>query len=202
LLADEENEFDLVILDFGVSGCEPTSFLAEVTERHETAPPGIGIVTEPSSETAAAALAGGFRHLWDGRRPPDELVFLANETTVRDHRHLRASRRFPCAVMVRFREEGGRWRHGLTHNVSISGLYVRTIMPPAPGAIVDIELTPPRVQRIATKARVAWRKAFCARTDRTVPTGMGLKLCEPELSVQKAMAIFALRLASDMTGMG
>jgi len=201
-LAEEDCDFDLVILDFGIPGCEPPSILAEVAERHETAPPGIGIVTNPSSEAAAAALAGGFRHLWDGRRPPDELVFLANEATVQDHGHLRASPRFPCAVMVRFREERGHWRHGLTHNVSISGLYVRTIMPPAPGALLDIELTPPGVQPIATKARVAWRKAFSARADRTVPTGMGLKLCEPELGVQKAMAVFALRLASDMSGMG
>ncbi|HEY3358686.1 MAG TPA: PilZ domain-containing protein [Polyangia bacterium] len=192
---------DLVVLDHRLPGCEPTSFLALAGERLGETPPGILLVDgEVSSETAAAALESGFRHLYDARRPPDELVFLANEATIRDHGRLRAAPRFPCAVLVRFREEGGRWRHGLSYNVSISGLFVRTIAPPPGNAVVDMELTPPGLAPIAARARVAWRKLFSARADRTVPTGMGLKLCEPGLDVQKAMAVFALQLAARVAG--
>jgi CheY-like chemotaxis protein len=200
-LATEDEGVDLVILDFALPGCDPTSFLALVAERLGAAPPGIGITAgAPSSQTVAAALASGFRHLVDPRRPPDELVFLANEATIRDHGRLRAAPRFPCAIVVRFREGDGPWRHGLSYNVSVSGLFVRTIRPPAAGAVLEIELTPPGHPRIAARARVAWRKLFSARADRTVPTGMGLKLCEPELDVQKALALFALQLAAEVAG--
>jgi DNA-binding response OmpR family regulator len=200
-LLQDEDEIDLVVLDFRLPGCEPTSFLAVAAERFGEAPAGIGVIDGGvSSETAAAALGSGYRHLYDARRPPDELVFLANEATNEHHGQRRAAPRFPCAVVVRFREERGRWRHGLSYNVSIFGLFVRTIAPPPSGVVVDMEFTPPGLPPIKARARVAWRKLFSARADRTVPTGMGLELCEPDLAVQKAMAVFALQLAAEVVG--
>jgi CheY-like chemotaxis protein len=188
---------DLAVVDFGLQSSDPASFLGLAAERLSEAPP-VGIAMlgpDTPPETAGAALANGYRHLYHVRRPPDELVFLANESTMRDHGRLRAAPRFPCAALVRFREPGGPWRHGLSYNISVSGLYVRTILPPAGASIIELEIQPPAGEVIATRARVAWRRPFAARANRSVPTGMGLKLCEPDLAVQRAMAVFVLQLA-------
>lgn len=139
LLLEEERGLDLLVLDFGLPGCEPTSFLALAEERlGGPPPPGIGMLPAAAEpEAAAAALTGGFRHLHCTTRPPDELVFLANESTVRDHARMRAAPRFPCAALVRFRPDAGGWRSALSHNISMSGLYVRTLLPPEPGQLLD-----------------------------------------------------------------
>jgi CheY-like chemotaxis protein len=188
---------DLVVIDFGLQRCDPASFLALAAERMAVPPPPGIAMLEPDTppETAAAALASGYRHLYHTRRPPDELVFLANESTMLDHGRLRAAARFPCAALVRFREAGGPWRHGLSYNVSVSGLYVRTILPPPGDTVVDVEIAPTSGGVIAARARVAWQRPFALRANRSVPTGMGLKLCEPDLEVQRAMAVFVLQLA-------
>jgi CheY-like chemotaxis protein len=188
---------DLVVVDFGLERADPVSFLGRAAERLTVAPP-VGIAMlgpDTRPETAGAALASGYRHLYHVRRPPDELVFLANESTMRDHGRLRATPRFPCAALVRFREAGGPWRHGLSYNISVSGLYVRTILPPAGDTVIDLEIEPPGGGVIAARARVAWCRPFAARANRSVPTGMGLKLCEPTLEVQRSMAVFVLQLA-------
>jgi DNA-binding response OmpR family regulator len=195
--AEGEEAIDLVIVDFDLPRGDPASLLAQATERMTVpAPTGIAMLTPGTPpETAAAALANGYRHLYHARRPADELIFLANEATVRDHGQQRAAPRFPCAALVRFRQPGGPWYAGLSYNVSISGLFVRTIVPPEAHEVLDVEVMPPGTGTIAARARVAWRRAFAARADRTAPTGMGLKLCEPDLAVQRAMAVFVLQLA-------
>jgi hypothetical protein len=174
-----------------------TLFRSLAAERLSVAPP-VGIAMlgpDTPPEAAAAALSSGYRHLYHVRRPPDELVFLANESTMRDHGRLRAAPRFPCAALVRFREAGGPWRHGLSYNISVSGLYVRTILPPPGDTVIDLEIWPASGEVIAARTRVAWRRPFAARANRSVPTGMGLKLCEPDLAMQRAMAVFVLQLA-------
>jgi DNA-binding response OmpR family regulator len=194
----EPRGYGLVVLDLGLPDCDPKSFVGDVQAKlGDVTPPAIAMIHAgvPAPRALAAAM-GGFRHTHDKRRPPDELVFLAHEASVTDHAKLRASPRLLCAVLVGFRREGGRWEYGLSHNLSLSGLYVRTIDPPPPQSIIDLEFTPPGTESpVTARGQVMWRKDFSARAVRASPTGMGLKLVEPDEATQRAMAAAAHELA-------
>jgi DNA-binding response OmpR family regulator len=187
----EPRGYGLVILDLGLPGCDPRAFMSQVQEKlGDAAPPALAMIHPgvPPGQALAASL-GGFRHTHDKRRPPDELVFLAHEASITDHAKLRASPRLLCAVLVGFRRQAGRWEYGLSHNLSLSGLYVRTIDPPPPKSLIDLEFTPPGTEApIRAQGQVMWRKDFSARAVRASPTGMGLKLEAPDEATQRAMA--------------
>ncbi|MBI5479383.1 MAG: PilZ domain-containing protein [Deltaproteobacteria bacterium] len=194
----EPRGYGLIILDLGLPGCDPRTFMVEVREKiGDATPPALAMIHAgvPAAQALAASI-GGFRHTHDKRRPPDELVFLAHEASITDHAKLRASPRLLCAILVGFRREGGRWEYGLSHNLSLSGLYVRTIDPPPQEAQVDLEFTPPGNEApVRTRGQVMWRKDFSARAVRASPTGMGLKLLDPDEATQRAMALAAHELA-------
>ena len=100
-------------------------------------------------------------------------------------------------MLVGFRPEGQRWEYGLSHNLSLQGLNVRTIDPPRVDTLLELEFTPPGTDRNLTpRARVAWRKDFAGRASRTAPTGMGLRLVDPDADVQRAMAAAVHHIAS------
>jgi DNA-binding response OmpR family regulator len=191
--------FGLIILDLGLPGCDPAALLKTAAATLGAAmPPAIAMThAGVPADRAVAATASGFRHVHDKRRSPDDLVFLAHEASVQDHAKLRTSPRLLCAVLVGFRREGGRWEYGLTHNISLSGLYVRTIDPPEPGSMLELEFMPPGSGApVTARARVAWRKDFSQRASRSSPTGMGLQIVEPSEVVQRAMALAVRQLAS------
>jgi DNA-binding response OmpR family regulator len=194
----EPRGYGLMVLDLGLPDCDPKTFVSDVQAKlADATPPAIAMIhaAVPAPRTVAAAM-GGFRHTHDKRRPPDELVFLAHEASVTDHAKLRASPRLLCALLVGFRREGGRWEYGLSHNLSLSGLYVRTIDPPPPESLIDLEFTPPGSESpLMARGQVMWRKDFSARAVRASPTGMGLKLVDPDEVTQRAMAVAAHELA-------
>ena len=194
----EPRGYGLMIVDLGLPGCDPKTFVSEVRDKlGDTTPPALAMIHPgvPAAQALAASI-GGFRHTHDKRRPPDELIFLAHEASITDHAKLRAAPRLLCAILVGFRREGGRWEYGLSHNLSLSGLYVRTIDPPPQQAQIDLEFTPPGSEApVRTRAQVMWRKDFSARAVRASPTGMGLKLVEPDEATQRAMALAAHELA-------
>jgi len=73
---------------------------------------------------------------------------------------------------------------------------VRTIDPPPTEAVIGLEFTPPGSDApIQARGQVMWRKDFSARAVRASPTGMGLKLVEPDETVQRAMAAAAHELS-------
>jgi DNA-binding response OmpR family regulator len=126
-------------------------------------------------QLALKALTSGFRSVHDKRRPPEDLVFLANEAAAGANKVLRSSPRLLCSTMVSWRAPGGPLELGLTHNLSRRGLYVRTIDPPAMGTTLQLTFTPPGCDgALELPARIAWRKEFAARAVRSYPTGMGL----------------------------
>jgi DNA-binding response OmpR family regulator len=186
--------FGLAIIDLGLPKCDAATLL----EVAATPPPAIAMShAGVHSERGSEALAHGYRHVHDKHRPPDELVFLANEASSRVAAPQRSSPRLLCATLVGFRREGGRWEYGLSHNLSQSGMYVRTIAPPPPGAALDLEFTPPGMTNpISCRGQVAWRKDFGQRALRTAPTGMGIKLLEPDETVRQAMTQAAKLLAT------
>jgi CheY-like chemotaxis protein len=190
--------YGLLVIDLDLVDGDPAGFIARARlALGEAMPPAIAMIhpgVEPA--TAAAAAGAGFRHLHDKRRAPDELVFLAHEASVTDHAKLRSSPRLLCAVLVGFRRPEGRWEYGLSQNLSLSGLYVRTIDPPQPGLVIDLDFTPPGCDDpIQARGQVMWRKDFAARAVRASPTGMGLKLVDPDESVQRGMALAARALS-------
>ncbi|HEY3358911.1 MAG TPA: PilZ domain-containing protein [Polyangia bacterium] len=194
--------YAIAIADLGLPRCEPARLLVDAREKLGAAPPpAIGMTHAGiAAETAAAAIAGGYRHIHDKRRPPDELVFLANEASTLDHAPMRSSPRLLCALLVGFRREGGRWEYGLSHNLSLAGMFVRTIDPPPRGAVLELEFTPPGCSSpLTARGEVAWRKDFSRRAERTAPTGMGLRLVDPDDAVQRAMAQAARLLAQGAT---
>lgn len=194
----EPRGYGLMIVDLGLPGCDAMSFVTRVRETlGDATPPALAMI-HPGVAPAQVlgATIGGFRHTHDKRRPPDELIFLAHEASISDHAKLRGSPRLLCAILVGFRREGGRWEYGLTHNLSLSGLYVRTIDPPPVTAEIDLELTPPGSEApVRTRGQVMWRKDFAARAVRASPTGMGVKLLDPDEATQRAMALAAHELA-------
>jgi hypothetical protein len=146
----------------------------------------------------AAALAHGYRHIHDKHRPPDELVFLANEASTPVDAPKRKAPRLPCAILVGFRRPGDRWEYGLSHYLSVAGMFLRTIDPPAAGTTLELEFTPPGgVENLTPRAEVAWSKDFSQRTRRTAPTGMGIKFIDPDPAVEQAMSQAMKLLASE-----
>jgi hypothetical protein len=113
---------------------------------------------------------------------------VANEARADVNKNLRAAPRLLCSSIVRWRAPGGPWELGLTHNLSLRGLYVRVIDPPKMGQSVELVLMPPGCNHeIEVHARVAWRKDFAARAVRSYPTGMGLAIDDMS---ERIVAIF------------
>ncbi|MCA9639932.1 MAG: hypothetical protein H6718_32045 [Polyangiaceae bacterium] len=115
----------------------------------------------------------------DGYAPPENVLFLANElgrTQGVDHR---ASARLLYGTRVDFRPAGlDQDDQGYTYNVSVGGLYVRTLNPPAE-QVVWLELTPPRSdRRVRLEAHVAWRREWGPNSTATVPPGFGAQITD------------------------
>lgn len=88
----------------------------------------------------------------------------------------RVRRRLPCTLDT---TEGH--RQGLVLNLSRSGLFVQTNLPPRPGTEVAVDLTGPEVgDRILVHAEVVWRRRLNSRMTGTATSGMGLRLQAPD----------------------
>ena len=69
------------------------------------------------------------------------------------------------------------WQLGFVYNLSAAGVFIRTLTPPAIGAVVDARIDlGPGSPKILTKARVAW--VHEALNDGGMPCGMGLTFGE------------------------
>jgi hypothetical protein len=79
-------------------------------------------------------------------------------------------------ISVRFVAEGVE-ALGQLHNVSRSGLYVRSVEPPRPGAIVALQFESPVGRLVDLRGEVRWNTRGAARVGR--PEGFGVRLHEP-----------------------
>ena len=174
-----EQTWELLILDLQLPEVEAVDVLARFREKLRARTPQAIALTHVgvSDATALRALTSGFRCVHDKRRPPEDLVFVANEARADSNKNLRAAPRLLCSTAVRWRISGGPWEMGLSHNLSLRGLYVRVIDPPKMGTMIDLVMMPPGcTYEIEARARVAWRKDFASRAVRSYPTGMGLAI--------------------------
>jgi DNA-binding response OmpR family regulator len=157
----------------------PSALLASVRAEGSIA---TWIVTCPPrelSEERAAIESFGNATATDGFAPAENVVFLANEIQRGGANDKRASRRLLYGTMVAFRSAGrDEDDHGFSYNVSLGGLYVRTLAPPEDD-IVWLELQPPRGgRRVRLEGKVVWRRKFGPSEGATVPPGFGIALTD------------------------
>lgn len=137
----------------------------------------------------------------DSFAPPENVVFLANELGRSGAPDNRASRRLLYGALVHFRSAGREHDTlGLTYNISVGGMYVRSLAPPVEDTLW-LELTPPRTERrVRLEAQVCWRRAFGPSTLATVPPGFGVRISDgakAELSAwERGYAALARMLAA------
>jgi hypothetical protein len=106
-----------------------------------------------------------------------KLLFFADEAATRarkaDARH---SERVLYETICAFRLPGiMEPAYGLTHNINRTGMYVRTLSPPAVDSELWIELRTVTGAPVHLRGRVVWRRDGGESTA-TAPSGFGLKL--------------------------
>src|SRR5690349_9503577 len=174
----KETSPKLVIASSDV-GESPASLLASARRAGATA---TWIVTCPPKDIGAArndVEALGNATVMDGFAPAENVVFLANELERGGANDKRASRRLLYGTAVSFRGAGRDADDcGFSYNLSLGGLYVRTLSPPEDD-IVWVELRPPRSERrVRLEGRVVWRRKFGPSEAATVPPGFGVALSD------------------------
>jgi CheY-like chemotaxis protein len=169
---------DLLLLDLSLPLLDALAVLDQVRSRlGEAAPSAIALASETLPERLRqAAREAGFAHIHPKQRPPEELVFLANQRGAAVSHDGRAHPRYLCSMWARYRLlDETSWQTGLTHTFGLGGVFVRTMDPPPLGTQLEIRFQPPLAPaEIRLRAHVAWRKEFAARRVRSYPTGMGL----------------------------
>jgi CheY-like chemotaxis protein len=105
------------------------------------------------------------------------ILFFADEQAKARFKDRRVSERKLWAGMCSFRDAGAlEPSYGLTHNVSREGLYVRTLDPPRPGALLWLELHAPGTSTpVHLRASAVWQRLAGAKMG-VVPPGFGLRL--------------------------
>jgi CheY-like chemotaxis protein len=110
--------------------------------------------------------------------PADRVSRKINDLTGRATHELRAHQRAPFFCPVEFRDPSQpeqRWQPGYSHDISSGGIFVKTLLPPRPGSVVDvrIRLTTHRGQ-LSVAGLVAWSNPY-GRRRRSQPAGMGIQ---------------------------
>lgn len=111
--------------------------------------------------------------------PVENVLFLSNEMLRGRTELARRSSRMLCGTIVRFRPAGDSEDDtGFTYNVSVDGMYVRTLGPPT-SETLWLELSPPYQRaRVRLLGKVAWRRSFGDNALATVPAGFGVEVVE------------------------
>jgi hypothetical protein len=109
---------------------------------------------------------------------PDTLLFHVQDILKKPLEEMRQSKRQPMYTPVRFSVDTLRdsvWAY--TRDMSLKGIFVRTIAPPPPETIVTVNFRVPTAEgTVQVGGRVAWRKEFGTAADPMKPPGMGLEL--------------------------
>jgi CheY-like chemotaxis protein/Tfp pilus assembly protein PilZ len=119
-------------------------------------------------------------YLLDGDRPLEDVVRTICGLLNRAPHRLRVDHRIPFFCPVFFRESVGvkpePWRSGFTYNLSVGGLFIKTLVPLRPAAPVEIRicLTSTR-EEIEVTGVVAWSNPYATKRLFTYPIGMGVQ---------------------------
>ena len=162
----------LVVASAGLDGLSEA-----LVARTESSPP--WLIAGNKHELAALDLGetkGIKTH--DTAGEPSQVVFAANQLLTQDFQQLRRSRRLPYGTPASFCAGSAGLTHGFTYNVSLGGLFVRTMTPPGLGSEVELEFSPPHGRgRVLVVGRVAWREARPINPS-GIPCGFGVQYDE------------------------
>jgi hypothetical protein len=160
-------------------GTSPVALLSSVREAGSAATWIVTCAPKDLSANRVGIEALGSATVTDGFAPAENVVFLANELERGGANDKRASRRLLYGTTVWFRGAGReKDDRGYSYNVSLGGLYVRTLAPPEDD-IVWVELRPPRCERrVRLEGRVVWRRKFGPSGGATVPPGFGISISD------------------------
>ena len=117
----------------------------------------------------------------DSFEPPENALFMANELAASTATDNRSTARLLYGTAVSFRAAGqeGDDDVAFTYNVSVGGLFARTLAPLAPRERVWLELWAPRSsRRVRLAGTVAWRRPFGPNESATVPAGFGIRITD------------------------
>ena len=189
----------LVIAGNGVSA-SPSALLASARAGGSTATWIVTSAPKGLSDIRAAIEPFGNATATDGFAAAENVVFLANEMQRGGATDKRATRRLLYGTTVSFRSAGrGEDDRGFSYNVSLGGLYVRTLAPPEDN-IVWLELQPPRCDhRVRLEGQVVWRRKFGPSEEATVPPGFGVALTDAS---QRDMEAWRLGYAAFSEALG
>jgi hypothetical protein len=113
-----------------------------------------------------------------GQEPnPDSLLFHVQDILKKPLKDLRSSKRMPMFTPVRFQVDTLRdTMLAYTRDISLNGIFVRTIAPPPPETMLTVGFRAPTGEgTVQVGARVAWRKDFGQASDPMKPAGMGIQ---------------------------
>lgn len=108
---------------------------------------------------------------------PDAILFHVQEILKKPLKDLRQSRRIPLFTPIRFQVDTIKdavW--AFTRDMSLNGLFVRTVAPPPPETMLTVTFKVPTEEgTVQVGARVAWRKEHGRQGDPAKPAGMGVQ---------------------------
>ena len=114
-------------------------------------------------------------HLFDSKSDATQVVSVANDLLRATLESQRASVRLPYESGVVFNIPGS-WQQvwAYTFNISLGGLFVRTVAPPPLSATMELEFCPPfSEQRVRLPGTVVWRQEYTG--SRGYPSGFGIQ---------------------------
>jgi CheY-like chemotaxis protein len=108
--------------------------------------------------------------------PPESALFLVNELLAPPPSDARRSARLLYGGPGVFRIVGGTLTvPTFTYNINRTGVYLRTLVPPAVGAELVVDFRPPFGEgQVRVHGRVVWRKECSQQGGPVVPAGMGI----------------------------
>jgi len=109
---------------------------------------------------------------------PAHVSFMVNHVLLGTVELQRRSRRLAYATVVVGETRLGQQVHGYSYNVSMGGLFVRMLNPPAMGTELMLEFAPPSSdKRVKLQSFVAWRQAWTGGLY-GMPCGFGVQFDE------------------------
>ncbi len=138
--------------------------------------PWILVGTEEELATARASLEHQpLLRLFDIEADPTQIITVANELLKATLVSQRASVRLPYATSLVF-DIPGSWTQvwGYTFNISLGGVFVRTLTPPPLSSEVEMSFSPPMSEeRVSLGGTVVWRQEYVG--SKGYPAGFGVQ---------------------------
>lgn len=158
----------------------PGPSIGEIVDAHggETLPLVLLTSDDPEKRLPASVLNRPKTALLESGSDVSGLTFIINELCAPQRpKGFRKSARLLYGTPVSFVHGDGETAfYGFTYNISIDGVYIRTLTPLPVPSRMDISFKPPfGTRRIIANAQVAWVKLFGQEDGPISPPGMGVQ---------------------------